>query len=168
MYNYFTFDGEIVKIRKGKSNNIKAFLSDEDKYSLEHFIINNGEGFSLMSNGDKYSYPNDIKKYASSIFNYIFIPDIINGNLLRNYYILDKIELLSSHLEEIECSYSKMILDNIVGVFDEIPLLENGVKIDVEKTNIYFAYNFKRQFVNFSNKIIDKIIKKLKEDFFKN
>ena len=168
LYNYFTFDGEIVKIRRGKSNDIKDFLSDEDKYSLEHFVINNGEGFSLMNNGDKYSYPTDIKKYASSIFNYIFIPDTINGNLLKNYYILDKIELLSSHLKEIECGYSKMILENIVGIFDEIPLCENDAKIDVEKTNIYFAYNFKRQFINFSNKIIDKIIKKLKEDFFKN
>lgn len=168
LYNYFTFDGTAVRIRKGNTNNIKAFVSDKDKFSLEHFIINNGAGFTLQSNNNYYSYTPDIKKYANSIFNYIFIPDKLNGDLLKDYYITDKINLIKPYLKEIECDYSKMVIKSIQGLFTEVPLCSNDNKIDEEKTNSYFAYNFKRQFVNFSNIIIDKIIKKLKEDFFKS
>ena len=167
LYNYFTFDGTAVRIRKGSINSIKAFISDKDKFSLEHFIINNGAGFTLQFNNAHHAYSNDIKKYANSIFNYIFIPDTLNGNILKDYYITDKINILKSYMKQIECNYSRMVIDNIQGIFTDIPL-DCDNNIDEERTNSYFAYNFKRQFVDFSNIIIDKIIKKLKEDFFKD
>lgn len=146
LYNYFTFDGTTVRIRKGNVNNIKSFVSDKDKFSLEHFIINNGTGFTLQSNNAHYTYSNDIKKYSNSIFNYIFIPDALNGNLLKDYYITDKITILKPYLGQIECNYSKMVIDNI---FD-------ARIIELEKEEVYQYFKARQAFA------IDKFLTQLK------
>lgn len=54
---------------------LHSFLTNSEKYSLEHFII--GEKANLSIKTDKldfsYEYAPPIKKYRNSLFNYIFI-----------------------------------------------------------------------------------------------
>ncbi|MCM1224449.1 MAG: DUF262 domain-containing protein [Lachnospiraceae bacterium] len=165
LYNYFKFTaGKVVKI-KGTSNDIKEYLLDKDNFSVEHLIINEGKGCSLQNIEVPYEYPKDIKKYSNSIFNYIFIPDRLNGSTLKDLYVNDKLNILSNNLGDIKCGYSKMIVKTLIGGFDDLPLDNEKKSIDVVKVNEYFGYKFKRQFFNVSNTIIQNIINHISEKF---
>lgn len=157
LYNFFKIkDGQAKKV-KGTSNAIKSFLTDKDEFSVEHFIVNDSKSCTTQDGRDTYFYDNDIKKYAGSIFNFIFIPDKINGNVLKNLYINDKVALLKDHIDEIKCNYSKMVIKAVEGTFDYLQITTEG-KIDIEKANEYFGYHFKQQFSEMSNRIIQNII----------
>lgn len=157
VYNFFQIKEGCAKKIKGTSNAIKAFLTDKDQYSIEHFIINDSKSCTLCDESDIYCYNSDIKKYANSIFNFIFIPDDLNGNVLKNYYINYKLTLLKEHMDEIKCDYTKMVIKAIDGKFLDLPKTTDG-KIDKLKADEYFGYRFRQEFMEVSNEIIQKLI----------
>ena len=163
LYNYFKLvNGKFVKI-KGSSNDIKEYLLDKDNFSVEHLIVNEGKGCTLENIKDPYEYKKDIKKYSNSIFNYVFIPDKLNGDVLKDLYVNSKLKILNEHLGDIKCSYSKMIIETLNEKFDDLPLDPEKKIIDVDKADEYFGYRFKRQFFDISNIIIQNIIKHISE-----
>lgn len=165
LYNYFNFKDGIAVKRKGSSKDIKEYLSDKENFSLEHLIVNDGPSCTLENIAVPYEYTKDIKKYSSSIFNYIFIPRHLNGEKLNNLYVNSKLEILNENIDAIKCDYSKMILKTVAGKFDNLPLDADKKFIDIDKTNEFFGYKFKKQFREVSNNIIQEIINHMIEKF---
>jgi len=50
IYNFFEIHANTVGIVKGKMNKLKVYISDNDKFTDEHFIINDSGKF--ISNGN--------------------------------------------------------------------------------------------------------------------
>jgi hypothetical protein len=40
IYNFFEIENNKVKIKRGKMNELSIYISDSEKFSNEHFIIN--------------------------------------------------------------------------------------------------------------------------------
>ena len=164
IYNYFKRSETGFKYKKGSGEELKEFLYNSDKYSVEHFIINESGKYNLVGT-EEYEYPTDIKKYANSIFNYIFIPRQINNDVLKNKTIWGKIGCFNGcedgkkYIAEVECNYSKMIIELVEKDLKE-PLSKPKTK---DGWDSYFAYAFKRDFKNFTQDVITNIAQKLKE-----
>ena len=158
LYNFFKYQDGYLQLRKKTCKEIKSFLTNKEIFSVEHFIVNDSLNCVDMRTNDKYEYPKEIKKYSNSIFNYIFIPENLNNKVLKNFYIRDKIELLSENIDKIKCEYSKKVLEIVGKKFSSLPLVHNKNLIDVEASNAYYSYQFKKEFIDFSNEIIEKII----------
>lgn len=159
LYNFFEIRSGVALIKKGKGEEIKKFLVDNEIFSVEHFVYNESGTYS-MDGKERASYPKDIKKYKNSVFNFIFIPRELNQNELKNYYINKKLELLSAHKEEIHCEYSTMVVGCANKKFRDIKLCESGM-IDEGKMNQYFKYEFKGDYVKYATEIIDQLTKRL-------
>ena len=86
----------------------------------------------------------EIKKYAASIFNFIYIPRQLN-RALGNKIVTEKIQCLSS--VDIACNYSKVVLQAAEQSFKDIPALNAGEE-DTNKSEMdkYFSYDFKQQY----------------------
>lgn len=99
------------------------------------------------------------------IFNYIFIPRQINGDVLKNKTIWRKIDCFNGcedgqkYIAEVECNYSKMIIKLVERDLKE-PSLKPKTK---DERDSYFGYAFKRNFKKFAQNVITKIAEKLKE-----
>ena len=72
IYNYFEFTDNMVKVKKGKYEELKEFITNDEVYSIEHFIINKSKKVNV--NYDVlYEYPTEVYSYRNSLFNFIFI-----------------------------------------------------------------------------------------------
>lgn len=162
-YNYFEFRGEKLRIRSGKTKELLLFLTSPEEYSTEHFIINQS-GKSTIKYSDsedyfEYEYPDEIKKYAASIFNFIYIPRQLN-RALGNKIVTEKIQCLSS--VDIACNYSKVVLQAAEQRFKDIPALNAGEE-DTNKSEMdkYFAYDFKQQY----SALVSAVLKAVADQF---
>ncbi len=160
LYNFFLLDNETIKIKKGKNKELCTYLIDSNKFSVEHFIVNNGKKVCFKQFDEEIEYPKEINKYANSLFNYIFIPENLNNNILQNFYITDKILLLKSCENEVTCSYSKMVINCVEKYFVNSMPKGNG-KIGDKSMEEYFGYQFKKEFINIANEIIANVIREL-------
>ena len=79
IYNYFTINNNSVEI--SSSDDVYNFLSDEDVYSIEHFIVNGSGSTTYVDGKDNYELPDSVKKYSAYIFNFIFVPKSINNDI---------------------------------------------------------------------------------------
>ena len=125
VYNYFEIAGETVRVKTGKLKALSLFLTDTKEFSVEHFIVNNGKKCVIpiqeTTEEYEYEYTLETKKYAASIFNYIYIKDSINNELGR-YIVQEKIIKLDS--ESVNCEYSRMVLDAARASFLAINFVE--------------------------------------------
>ena len=76
IYNYFAISNRKVVVKKKMMDELYRFISDENTYSLEHFIISDSK--SRIMKGDSYFEVYEIdeavyKKYVNNIFNFIFL-----------------------------------------------------------------------------------------------
>lgn len=158
VYNYFSFDGNIVKIKKGKTKQLAKFLNDANQFSVEHFIINNGKTCTTkVISEDKvytYEYTEETKKYAASIFNYIFIPQTINEDLGFSV-VQEKVEKIDSG--EILCEYSKMVIEKVKICFPQIFLEETEEDKQEKHMNQYFSYQFKEEYSQLVGMVLEEI-----------
>lgn len=159
VYNYFSFSNGKVGIKKGKTAELHRFLSSPELFSVEHFVANkSGKCLVGYANSDEiyqYEYPSEIKKYSSSIFNYIFIPKSLNGRL-ENRVLQEKITVISK--ETIECEYSRMVIEAAGRAFEALPTLSAGN--DRENKTLmdkYYSYDFKQQYGRFVSIILNMI-----------
>lgn len=159
LYNFFEIRSGNAFIKKGKGEEIKKFLIDNEIFSVEHFVCNESGTYSTDGK-EGVAYPKDIKKYKNSIFNFIFIPRELNGELLKNYYINQKLEILSGRMGDIKCDYSKMVINCARRRFKDIMLCEQGV-IDEREMNHYFKYEFRGNYVEYATEIINGLTKRL-------
>ena len=159
VYNYFSFSNGKVGIKKGKTAELHRFFSSPELFSVEHFVANkSGKCLVGYANSDEiyqYEYPSEIKKYSSSIFNYIFIPKSLNGRL-ENRVLQEKITVISK--ETIECEYSSMVIEAAGRAFEALPTLSAGN--DRENKTLmdkYYSYDFKQQYGRFVSIILNMI-----------
>jgi len=174
LYNYFTINNGRCCVNNEK--NLKSFLTNNEKYSLEHLIINNSKKYELEKD-TFYSVQGESGKCVNSMFNYIFISEEINGKL-SNKTIREKMGVLVN--ETIDCSYSEKILEFVRLYFiDSSPQIHtphSGITVfpDVnermsaeEKTNILDSYfdetseYFFKTFSKFSSDILKEVYSKI-------
>lgn len=132
VYNYFSFDRNKIGVKRGKATELHVFLSNEEQYSVEHFVANNSGKCKVkykdLDEFYEYEYPTDIQKYAASIFNFIYIPREKN-NSLGNRPVAEKLEMLDE--QSITCEYSRMVMRAARKAFSPLPEITKGA----EKTN---------------------------------
>ena len=158
IYNYFSFDGKTVKVKKGKTKQLAIFLNDANQFSVEHFIVNNGKVCTTqITSADgiyTYEYTDETKKYAASIFNYIFIPETTNKDL--GYTVVqEKVEKLD--VSKISCEYSKMIIEKVKDSFSPILLTETEEDKQKKHMHQYFSYEFKEQYSKLVGMVLEEI-----------
>jgi hypothetical protein len=72
IYNYFKRSETGFKYKKGSGEELKEFLYNSDKYSVEHFIINKSGKYNVTET-EEYEYPTDIIKNMQIRFLTIFL-----------------------------------------------------------------------------------------------
>lgn len=158
IYNYFIINDSKVKVRRGRMNELISFLSDNEQYSTEHFIINNSEKCLFTINGteENYYYTTSVKKYKNSLFNFIFISRELNSSL-GNAIFSTKIEQINSKLDEdpssITCEYSKMIYEQCSTDFT---LVETNINSSSDVSE-YYENSFIEEFHDFSLNVLRKV-----------
>lgn len=71
IYEYFDIDNNGIRIKPHKTKELEQFLNDSEKYSVEHFIINDSGKCEckLSTNATfEYEYPEEIKKDYSLMY----------------------------------------------------------------------------------------------------
>lgn len=160
IYNFFILNDDFVDI--SSCDDVYRFLSDDDVFSIEHFIVNASGSVTYIEDKDAYELPNGVKKYNAYIFNFIFVPKSINNDVFKNYSVHKKMELLckSNRASEIKCSYSKMILDIVKDIFaDDVTItdLNDAEKKELEK---YWLVTFKDDYSIFTSNVINKLLER--------
>lgn len=161
IYNFFEVDNTIVKIANGKMNDLKTYISDSDNFSNEHFIINDSRVFSIAGDVNSHNYPSDTKKYANSIFNFIFISRQLNEDLGNNI-LPEKIRIIDEKLAAnpgiIECDFSKMIIERCKTDFpDHVDLPIGNPGLAVKAMELYYQDRFIEEFSLYALEVIKKI-----------
>lgn len=135
------------------------FLTNKTNYSIEHFIIAKSGSLKVKTTKFEfvYEYSSAVKRYRNSLFNYIFIPDTINGEL-QNELLFKKTKGLQANLGKVTCKYSKKYIELLVGgsYFVEYP---TNAKLDEFETeegakdylNKYFANTFPSELLDFAS-----------------
>lgn len=167
--NYFTISRHTSKkyeLKISDCSELHSFLTNSEKYSLEHFII--GEKANLSIKTDKldfsYEYAPPIKKYRNSLFNYIFIPRTINSSL-GNGLMSEKFSKLEGELINISCEYSKKYLSvafSEKSPFSQYPTLDKLQTYESkdEATKFlddYFQNVFPSEFLDFATNLLKSI-----------
>lgn len=166
IYNFIDITEDVIEVKSGKKNELLDFVNNDNKFSVEHFIINES-GKCVVQYGEdekqsfEYEYPDKIKKMKDSLFNYIFISQKNNSDL-NNVDFIQKVHKikneLKSQFESEECNYSQLVIDAIKTYFHFPDLkveTEEQVKDILDK---YFNEKFIEDYANFSKYIIKKAI----------
>lgn len=161
IYNFFEIRNNTVKVISGGTNNLKMFVSDSDRFSYEHFIINDRGVYSFIDDANSYSYPPDIKKYANSIFNFIFTSRQLNQEL-GNHTLPEKINIINEKLANnptcIECEFSKMIIEMCTTHFAQLLRLSTeNIEGAAIAMNSFYQNEFVEVFSNYAMEVIKKI-----------
>ena len=120
---------------------------------MEHFIINDGNG--IEEEDFKYSY-RGITRYRDSVFNFIFIEESLNNKVLGNHAFWKKIELINS--DQIECAYSKMIIEKVKQNFVEYPKSNDSTMYDG-----YFSHVFQTEYNSYVSNVVKELADRLSE-----
>lgn len=174
--------GKIYTLSKNKHQDLFNFYNRMDLFSLEHFIINDSKGYVIqydLENKKTYSYPRRLQKYAGYIYNYIYINNKINSEVLSNHILPAKMEILfeeghafdllsdekKSLLEanRIQCAFSKEILKILYeGVSQKKPKMfpsyweaywDSIKTTDNNSLERYFESKFEYEFLEFSKTV---------------
>lgn len=166
IYNYFTITNGTVDIIKGKMNQLFTFITNDDSFSVEHFIISKAQSGKsiLVIDGQPLEYEYDPKfyrKYLNSLFNFIFIPQELNSKL-KNYWLPEKLDQID--LSELKCDYTRMYLEKV----QELSSLMKGIPQDAARCkddlDLYFSRDFKEQYIAFAKNILNTVIAKIKSE----
>jgi len=163
IYNYFKLENNTVSITSAEGLN--SFLSNEEKFSVEHFIINKSGTIKYLDDKDEYTLPENTRQYGTYIFNFIFIPRKLNGTVLGNYSLQKKLSILKkkNNLENIECEYSKMVISILDSMFKDVPDVKSLNEKETEELDKYWLVTFKREYPKFTTSVIDELIKRFRE-----
>ena len=159
IYNFFKINGNKVRIIPGKMSKLKEYVSNSERFSTEHLIINKNGSVELL--GCRFNYPSGIKKYANSIFNFIFVSRRLN-NELGDKTLKDKIKIIGEKLDgnaqAVECDYSEMVIEICKRHFHQILGPNNN---EAEALKNFYQNDFIQVFADFALDIIKKIGDKL-------
>ncbi len=159
IYNFFKIEKNVVVIKNNTISNLQNYLSNSIDYSVEHFIVNNGKicKYSVGNDSFEYHYLDSTKKYAKSVFNFIFVSENVNEQL-GNLPIVDKCKLLTDN-KTVTCDYSKMVIEKAKKVFKEIRLYDKDSETKyLSDLNTYYSYAFVNEF--------DELVQEIVTEFF--
>ena len=165
LHNYFVFKtnagGEkYVSIKNGTE--LLSYLTNKDAYTLEHFIIPKGKTIHIQTDqiDFQYNFPRKFGKYRDFLFDYIFIPKNLNGNIEQLSFVT-KVKKLDEHQDEIYCDYSLCYLSILKEsrLFTEFPRLEQISSTEEVKECLdrYFEEKFTEDFYDFAKTLISEI-----------
>lgn len=165
IFNYFNISKGSIGIRSGKIKELLTFITNTEEYSIEHYIINDGGKYIItIDDVDKeYEYPRRIKKYANSLFNFLFISRQDNAAMGNN--------LIGVKLNKVEekdmvgkCSYSKAVYEIIKTSFAQFPDITKIKEHDeaYKKVNKYFEEIFEEEYSEYVEKIAKRVMQHLK------
>ena len=163
IYNYFKLEKNVVSITSAAE--LSSFLNDEEKYSIEHLIVNKSGTIKYLDDKDEYPLPENTRQYGTYIFNFIFIPRKLNGTVLGNYSLQKKLKILNedSNIKNIECGYSKMVISILNDMFQGTIDVKALNKEEIEELDKYWLVTFKREYPKFTAAVIDEIVKRFRE-----
>jgi hypothetical protein len=167
IYNFFVIDGREVIITKPLIE-LKQFVTNEDTFTMEHFIISqtNKKSQKVVIYEDKtkkeieYSLNEDIyKRYVNNLFNFIFIENRLNGTL-GNYWLPQKIEIMNAEFKNVKCEYSRMVIKNLRDLTNSMKKCANSenYKRDLD---LFFYQDFKEKYIEYSRKVISSVLDKI-------
>ncbi len=164
IYNYFKLENNVVSVTS--VDNLCSFLSNEEKYSVEHLIVNKSCTIKYLDDKDEYALPENTRQYGTYIFNFIFIPSRLNGTVLGNYSLQKKLNILNeeNNLKNIDCEYSRMVLLILKDMFNgaiNVKTLDEQEKEELEK---YWLVTFKREYPKYTAAVIDEVVKRFCEN----
>lgn len=164
IYNYFCIREQKIKIRNGQYNELIRFITDNELYTNEHFIINEGNSY-IINEKNSSVYPKEIKKYSNSIFNFIFIKRQYNEDL-KNLSLPKKLEHIENALqtdpEYIKCPFSKMVIETARDSFNCMnALFKSTPEETTEEFRTFYAVQFVDLFSDYALKIIKNIADQL-------
>ncbi|OJV65164.1 MAG: hypothetical protein BGO41_00970 [Clostridiales bacterium 38-18] len=161
IYNFFSVENDNV-ILIGNLKDLKKFIYDEEVFSIEHLIIpqNKDRKILLEINGNpiEYHIAKEIyNKYVNSLFNFIFIPSVLNSEL-GNFWLPRKLDVLNHN--EMKCLYSKLVIDSLSDLCKE---MQNDILIEnyKDKLDLYFSRDFKFKYVDYAKKVLSEVIDKI-------
>lgn len=163
IYNYFRINHDSVSITNLEA--VYTYLNDERLFNIEHFILNKSETYKIPGIDTDIQYPDEIKKYAHSLFNFIFMGRSVNGSL-GNMHIRDKLQTLINDSVTMTCDYSQMIYEICQEFFLNTPNIDGLVNPnDIEEAYTkYYQSNFISDYTNFVAKVITKVVDKIKNN----
>jgi hypothetical protein len=163
IYNYFRINHDSVSITNLEA--VYTYLNDERLFNIEHFILNKSETYKIPGIDTDIQYPDEIKKYAHSLFNFIFMGRSVNGSL-GNMHIRDKLQSLMNDSVTMTCDYSQMIYEICQEFFLNTPNIDGLVNPnDIEEAYTkYYQSNFISDYTNFVAKVITKVVNKIKNN----
>lgn len=118
LYNFFKIDSGRCSVKNEKD--LKNFLVNTDIYSLEHLIINKSKKYDL-GEMKQFTIHGESGKCVNSMFNFVFISESLNSDL-GNQPIREKMEMISDRSDEVNCEYSKMVLELVQKYFIDAPI----------------------------------------------
>lgn len=163
IYNYFKLidnNGDL-RVIVSNINDLNNYYNNTESFSLEHLIISKSGklGIKTEKYDFTYEYTSQIKKYRNSLFNYIFIPRIINDSL-GNQSLFQKAEELEKKDSEIICKYSKKYLQLVKNgeFFKNYPTNDKIDSFNTEEEVVaylddYFNKYFSEEFLEFSKEL---------------
>lgn len=110
IYNYFTIEDELISVNEAGA--LRFITTNSSEFSVEHFLVNESN-VKLGSVRTNSKYPSHVKRIRNSLFNFIFIPETMNRDDLKNYDPAKKLEIIIPRINEIRCEYSKKVLEII-------------------------------------------------------
>ena len=138
----------------------------------------------MGEDGNTLTYPAKTNKYIGSLFNFIYIPRRINGDLLGNLVMPAKIEILTKKgkaydvlnsdkrrlLDEnpVKCKYSQWIISTLseLNPEKEHKYFSNYWKYyeenDSEKMRAYFSQGYIDDYTCFMKRVLDEFSYKFK------
>lgn len=171
LYNFLVYDVTRKVYTFKNHGQLFSFLNDTNKFSLEHFLLNESSRCTVQSISTPIEYPAKIKKYIGSMFNYLYIAKCINSQVLGNRCLPEKLEILNrtgaayENLDiasktlmdqnPLECEYSKQLLIRL----NTSPDLFAKYKIacasrNEEQINKYFEDDFENEYNDFVRDIV--------------
>ena len=157
IYNFFSTQNGRIGIKKGKMKDLYRFITDDDIFSVEHFIISEPKSREIIVQGQKYEIDEKIyKRYVNSFFNFIFIKQELNSQL-GNKWLPQKLEILEK--QEISCEYSKMVIQKASILGDEFSK-RNGENYK-DQLDLLFVRDFKDLYIEYAKSILNDVIKQI-------
>ena len=165
IYNFFEIRTNTVCIINGKMSELEAYVSDNNRFSTEHFIINQSGVFNINEDTNSRKYPSEIRKYANSIFNFIFInrqlnQDLENHTLSRKIRIIDEGKAANASI--IECEFSNMIVERCrIDFAGLVGLQVDNIDITAKEMESFYQNDFIQVFSDYALEVIKQIGDKL-------
>lgn len=160
VYNYFIILNGSVCVRNGEMNELHRFITDDDAFSMEHFIISESRTFTIIVDEEQYAIEKAIyNRYVNNFFNFIFIEKKLNSQLGNNW-LPQKLKILTD--KEISCEYSSMAiceLKNLGNKFSEMAGTDYKDKLD-----LFFHRDFKELYIEYAKSVLNNVIKRINDD----